>query len=274
MFKNNLINNELDAYLLGFFYADGTITGFSCGKYRLFSITVAEKDKEYLQWICNTINEKLNKNYSLKYNENTKSYKISIGDGLFIQKLISLGIVHNKTYEENDSIFINIPDNYKRHFIRGYFDGDGSIIIDKNNKARLNIVSLNNSLMFSIYQYIQKFFNVGKLKKENYYLRIVFSGNPSVKGFLDWLYDDANFYMKRKYNVYQAIPVRNKKYNYKNIKPSRNKEKYIVSISHNNINEYLGTFSTIYDALMIYNDKAREYNKEPQLYTGENLYAE
>ena len=69
LFQNHQINNELDAYLLGFFYADGTITDFSYGKYRLFSIALSEKDKDFLQWICDVINENLNKNYTLKYNK-------------------------------------------------------------------------------------------------------------------------------------------------------------------------------------------------------------
>lgn len=273
LFQNHQINNELDAYLLGFFYADGTITDFSYGKYRLFSIALSEKDKDFLQWICDVINENLNKNYTLKYNKKTKSYKLTVGDGLFVQKLLSLGIVHNKTYEENDSIFINIPNEYKRDFIRGYFDGDGSIMIDKNNKARLNIVSLNNTLMSSMYIYIQQFFNVGKLKKEDWYLRIVFSGNPSVKNFLDWLYNNSNYYMQRKYDIYLKIPIRKNKYNYKCIYPSKIKGKYIVYINNNNKREYLGLFDTIYDALIIYNDKAKQYNKETQNYIGEEIYA-
>lgn len=79
--------------------------------------------------------------------------------------------------------------------------------------------------------------------------------------------------MKRKHDIYLKIPVRKNKYNYKCIYPSKIKGKYIVFINNNNKREYLGLFDTIYDALIIYNEKAKQYNKEIQNYIGEEIYA-
>ena len=42
IFTNNQVQNELEAYLLGLFYADGYITGFSYNKWRNFGIALKE----------------------------------------------------------------------------------------------------------------------------------------------------------------------------------------------------------------------------------------
>ena len=39
MFDFDIASNEVEAYLLGFIYADGCITGYRCGKYRVLQIT-------------------------------------------------------------------------------------------------------------------------------------------------------------------------------------------------------------------------------------------
>lgn len=270
LFQNNYVVNELEAYLLGFFYADGSVTGYKYGAYRVFSITLAEKDKDFLQWICNVINDDLNTKYELKYNIKTKSYKLNICKKEFIEKIINLGIIHNKTYEENDYIFLNVPNELKKHFIRGYFDGDGCICFDNKNKARINIVSLNWNLLLSIYKYIQTYFNFGQLKKDDKYLRIIFSGNRSSRIFLKWLYNDSNYYLQRKYEKYLQIPIFEKKTRYVGIIKYHNK--YKVSICYENQREYLGLYDTVLECVQKYNQEAIKHNVSIQEYKGEEIY--
>lgn len=55
---------------------------------------------------------------------NTKlRYTIQIGSKKLYEKLLKLGFTPNKSLT---LVFPNIPDNVLRHFLRGYFDGDGS----------------------------------------------------------------------------------------------------------------------------------------------------
>ena len=61
-----------------------------------------------------------------------------------IQRLVALGVHANKTYEDSSEIFDRIPDRLKRHFIRGFLDGDGTIG-NYQNKSRVGFVSLNHS---------------------------------------------------------------------------------------------------------------------------------
>ena len=148
MFDNNQVSNELESYLLGFFYADGCISKYECNSYRMFFVALSEKDKQYLQWMTDIINKSLGTSYELKYVKQNKSYKLSVYRKDFINNLVRLGISNNKTYEDNSFVFDNVPDDLKRHFIRGYFDGDGSIsFYKKKDRCQINLISLNNKLI-------------------------------------------------------------------------------------------------------------------------------
>lgn len=61
---------------------------------------------------------------------------------MLICDLMKLGIAYKKTYESSSFVFDNIPNELKRHFIRGYMDGDGSIGVYRN-RAVVGFVSLN-----------------------------------------------------------------------------------------------------------------------------------
>lgn len=170
------------------------------------SIALNEQDYEYLRMIADIFNEAYGKHYVLRYNSKTKSYKYTFCLCDPIQKLVSLGINPRKTYENDDYVFRNIPDHLKPHFIRGFYDGDGSIFFS-GNKAVVGFVSLNNMLLSSIMDYIHCYGFLGRLSIDGKYTRIRFSGNPSCKAFLDWLYNEAHIYMNRKHEKYEQIYI-------------------------------------------------------------------
>lgn len=277
LFMEDRIHTELEAYLLGLFYADGSVSHFSYGAYRLFSITLKAEDKNFLQKICDIINKELGTNYTIKFQEKTNSYKLTICKKTFVQRLVFHGIIPNKTYSFDNSLFINLYDELKPHFIRGYFDGDGSVYITKENKAVLNIVSYNKNIIESIFIYYYTKFGVGFIKEEyseknnNYYYRFCLSGNKSVKAFGDFIYKNCTtVFMLRKRKIFESIAVHKTKNMYIGLSKYFNKVK--VEISNNNKKYYLGLFPTVKEALEKYNEKAKELNKPIQIYKGEELY--
>lgn len=228
---------------------------------------MSETDKDYLQMIIDIFNQNYNTNYAFRERKKTKSVEFCFCRCEPIQQLIKLGIHHNKTYENDDSIFLNVPDNLKRHFIRGYFDGDGTVGIYEN-KARIGFVSLNNLLLASILDYLHNTGFKGFISKEKQYTRLRFNGNRSCKLFLDWIYKDATIYMKRKHDIYEDIPT--SRYN-KYIGIRKNHNKYIASISHGSQRIYIGSFCTVLDAVNAYNNYALCIGKPTQDYKGEEL---
>lgn len=119
------INTKEAAYLLGFYIADGNISG------NYFKIALNKKDKETLEILKNIIApnyrllfmpERINKR-GIKSNSmcSFQLYNKHISD-----VLNSYNFGKNKTYNSK-SVNKIVPNNFMWHFIRGYFDGDGCI---------------------------------------------------------------------------------------------------------------------------------------------------
>jgi len=108
------------AYVLGVFYADGNFTD-SEGYYRA---SVSQKHSELLEkcLVLMKCNAKLS--WCAKRGQAGPLYTFRIGDQEVCRDLIRLGIKPRKSRVIE---FPDIPTDYVRHFIRGCWDGDGSI---------------------------------------------------------------------------------------------------------------------------------------------------
>ena len=118
------IDTKDKAYFLGFMFADGN--NFLKG----IRLEIHSKDveilnlfKKYIKYSGKIHNTKRLRNKKLYY-----SSKITINSFKLAQDSINLGFVPNKTFK---TVFPSINKELYPHFIRGYFDGDGSIC--KNN---------------------------------------------------------------------------------------------------------------------------------------------
>lgn len=108
--------------------------------------------------------------------------------------------------------FDKIEPKFYRHYIRGYFDGDGSISIykEKNNALSLSITS-SDKMCLDIKNILENIFYGIKVYK--YHRResnkenstIIVSNKKYVKDFMHWMYDKSNIYLDRKYHKYQEI---------------------------------------------------------------------
>ena len=276
LFESNQAQNELEAYLLGFLYADGSITGKVKDKYYLLTIAQSYSHKEFLQEICDIFNFYLKKDYKLKEDKKRHAYKLVIGNVEMISNLIRLGITPLKTYENSDFVFQNVPDNLKMHFVRGFFDGDGTVGFNKNGGSFFGFVSYNESIIIAIKEYLFSYLGKGSLKKEyskkndSHYYRYVSCGNIVVKHLGELLYKDANYYMKSKYDIFQKVAPQEKTNLYTGLRKNHNR--FVVEINYDNKHHYLGSFKTIKEAITAYNKEALLHNKPIQEYKGEYMY--
>ena len=93
------------------------------------------KFKEFIQW----------KN-DIKFRESTQSVRISFRNKYFTEQLKKLGVSNNKSLILTYPKFIS--NDLQRHFIRGYFDGDGCIHFRKEVKKKSVLVNLLGTPMF------------------------------------------------------------------------------------------------------------------------------
>ena len=122
------------AYILGLIFADGCIY-----RERMIDITLHAKDK----YILKKIAEELEYQGNLYDYVDRQAARINFSCVVMYNDLVALGCKECKSlYIE----FPNIPDEYLADFIRGYFDGDGSIMLLKNN--RINSAFTSGSKQF------------------------------------------------------------------------------------------------------------------------------
>ena len=116
------------AYILGFIVADGCIIKRKGGtESYIFNIT--SKDKDILEKIRKILGS--NHKIGIKYNSLKIPYnQIQICNLEICRDLMKLGIHPRKTYNLGP---IGTPEKYFPDFVRGFFDGDGSVYMQKVN---------------------------------------------------------------------------------------------------------------------------------------------
>ena len=102
----------------------------------------------------------------------------------------------------------NISDDLIPHFIRGYFDGDGCFsysICHKNSiQVQVNFVAKTKTLLYNIKTYLENY-NITALlyyKKDKDLYTLEIRNQNHIKKFYELLYNNSNFYMKRKYEKF------------------------------------------------------------------------
>ena len=199
--------NEKSAYWLGFLYADGYISQGS--RTWCIGISLKESDIEHLK----KFNKDIGGNYPIKvrgrvatfgrndYKKEFRQCEIRIYNQELGKDLINLGITEKKS---KNMEFPLLNKESLVPFIRGYFDGDGSIFI-KNKSLCCNFTSGSKGFLeklsdilneYKIKHYIVSFENPST------YYQVVISKKEDVKKFLNLIYDNPTIYLDRKYKMY------------------------------------------------------------------------
>jgi hypothetical protein len=215
------INNEEKAYWLGFLYADGCITRFYKNerlKSMSLELTLQEEDKghlfKFLQSLESNvpIQNKTVKGKDKKYNAN----RLVVNCTNICRDLIDKGCTPQKSLTLEFPSWLN--ENLVRHFIRGYFDGNGCVYFNiipyyyKQKNNTYNQKKFNVSFV-GTYDFLNSIKNI--LIKLNIKCTEIYSGNTgrafefrlygheNIKKFYDYLYNDNHFCLKRKYEKFQ-----------------------------------------------------------------------
>ena len=202
----DLIDSEEKAYWLGFIYADGYI---DANKF-IFEISLKSSDKEHL--------EKFNKFMKHKDKNHVKISNSKCGDKCFercrwyVSNKHLWNILNSYGCTPNKSLTLEFPnflifkyDHLIRHFIRGYFDGDGSFsryLLKTCVNPHIQIIGTHEFLT-KILEYSQLSGRFGKDKRwKNNTEYIEFDKENGIK-FINYIYDNCNIYLDRKYKLYQ-----------------------------------------------------------------------
>ena len=202
------IDHQDKAYILGFLYADGNMAQNKCRT----SIALQERDKCILEKINKAIGNKKELCFVPSSNPNWQnSYILRIDSKRMCDALLYHGIFPKKSLLLEFPL--NFPFMYYKDFIRGYIDGDGYIGNPNSkgghNNERVQIISTRNfceSLKLLIENYLNINCSISKAScKNNVTSQLSIGGRQQCIKFLDWIYEDANLYLERKYQKYLDI---------------------------------------------------------------------
>ena len=197
------IETQDQAYILGFLMADGSVNKTKkliYDKTNKLCINISMKDIEILEYIKKELKSNspiIEYMPSEKTYGNNKMCKLNIYSIVICKHLEEYGIVPNKTGKE---VIPKLHKNLIRHFIRGFFDGDGISL----NNGLIGFCS-NQNFLIDLKNHLVKELDLKEnctIKKDNrnkniYYLNIL--TKDDCKKIKDYIYKDAKFYLKRKF---------------------------------------------------------------------------
>ena len=125
--------------------------------------------------------------------------------------------MNNKTFKLKFPTKEQVPEHLWRHFIRGYFDGDGGISFtmppSRNCMVYKISITSTQDMLNSIKYLIQKDLLVNISIRPSYapkrdkkiIMELDIVGRKQVMAFLDWMYKDASISLQRKFNKYREM---------------------------------------------------------------------
>lgn len=203
----DVIDTANKAYILGMLYSDG----FNDVKKSTIRLSLQSIDKKILQ----DIRSEIESQKPLIFNEcshyvhkngyiSKDMYTLEFYSSHMSKRLDDLGVKQNK------SLILKFPsflqDDLKKDFIRGYFDGDGSLYVNNNGQSAITITS-TEQFCIDCLNVLRSQLHIGggiyDASCHNGITKVIsISGNIQCKKVLDYIYQDSKLKLERKYQRY------------------------------------------------------------------------
>lgn len=207
------IDTERKAYWIGFILADGSVhkREYQRGTYtNILRVELKISDKYLLDELAK----------DLKSDRTVKEYKVDEKRGDFKAKhngyitfsskkvgddLSKYGIIPNKTLKLKE--LPDIKEELMPHFIRGYFDGDGSVYINSKSQALRTSFYGTHDFVENIHLFLKKKLNLRDKsiidQKEAKVSFVSYSKEESEKIY-HYMYKDSTIFLKRKKEIFES----------------------------------------------------------------------
>lgn len=243
-FKN--IDSKGKAYILGLIISDGYVDNhykltFTSKDIELVEVFKRELKSEHKLAKYNVFDKRTNKIYT--------RYSLQIASKEIVNDLNKLGVYSKKSFDCN---MPNIPDELFWHFLRGVFDGDGSISkekIKKEGALRFSIIGSENLIMilknkFNKFGLSNTKINITKYHSDNDRLvKLLYYSFKDLLILKEKIYEDSeNLRLTRKYDLFQTL----KEYKIGTYDRTLNLRK--IKMYNYSKNEYVKTFNNIHEA--------------------------
>ena len=195
----DFIDTEEKAYWLGFLFADGYISS----KDNSFELSLSIKDIDHVNKFAKFIE------YKRKVVDAITRCRLSFRSSHVWNTLNDYGCTPRKSLTlkfPDESIFIE-SDKYSkkeliRHFIRGYWDGDGCLTYKRESYPTISVISTKDFL-----EKVQFYLGTCKTlyqnsKNNDITMVLKYNGIEAFK-IVEYLYSNSNIYLDRKYEKFK-----------------------------------------------------------------------
>lgn len=208
------INTEEKAYWLGFLSADGWISRKEGSEVGVTGCELQYRDIDHLK----KMNKSMSGNYKIvdrwrscglsKTDEKKHMCSIRIYSSIMCESLERLGFTNRKSF---DCKMPTLNPVLIRHFIRGYFDGNGCVCFNKekysfNVDFTLSSLEMRNAILDLFASLNISYINNDKLSSTGTMIyRPSIRYNKDKILFLKYMYDNCSIYLDRKYQKYLNV---------------------------------------------------------------------
>jgi hypothetical protein len=192
--------NQLSAYVMGLIWTDGNIYTQNANTGTLLDITTTDKD---LMTILHDVITPTKKLYTYKPKKGNLTYSIKTRNIYIIDSLIESGLTEKKTYTLEWPK--DLPEELESHFIRGCFDGDGCVFLNKVNGHKylhVSITGIKNPFITKLFDKLSQFNPKWYEDKRSLAWQIKIYGKNEVSKFADYIYKDQEICLKRKMQIF------------------------------------------------------------------------
>lgn len=204
-----IIDSPEKAYWLGFLLADGTVGS----KNDSIGITLKREDRYILEDFAKAIELDPLTIYDYEANNNVMNKKYPSSELTFTSSIMKnhlsqYNIFPNKT--KCEAPFLELEPLLIRHYIRGFFDGDGWISTYKRrpqDRCKNPKTELGFGSSYEMCDYLSSHFSKTlriskKEPKKGAIHRIRYCSNSDIKKIGNYLYSDTDLYLKRKHKKF------------------------------------------------------------------------
>lgn len=200
------------AYVLGFIFADGSLedSPYIRGKY----LRATSTDQDRIEAIKNAMSSAHTVITEKRDGNRRTRYVLRIGSHTLYDDLMRLGVTPRKSHSMK---FPVLPRKYFPAFVRGYFDGDGCVFIDRLSKdqtpRRLMIIFTSGSIDFlqSLHDCLRRECAIEEhclhahSKAGAFQLRYSMTSSVKIFPFLYKESTDPRLYLSRKYAIFRRF---------------------------------------------------------------------
>lgn len=256
------IDTEEKAYWLGFIYADGSLSS----RNNSLTVGVSSEDGVHLSRLANMFNKEVKyyAHFSKICNKELKRAQFQVCDKTLKLNMISNGILPRKTYIDSDYIFECIPSNLINHFVRGYFDGDGTVTGSGKDVAfgfagvQKFLIRMKNEICSRI-----GLSNVAILQKKGI-CTLTWRGRKQLIAMKEWMYKDATIWLGRKYDRFDLLSKKTfsrGSSQFRGVSWCKTRNRWLASINENGKQKVIGRYFEEIEAAKAYDKAVIDMNK-------------